>query len=162
MWKDIQEWENKYEISDTGQVRNKWTGKILNQFPDKDGYMRVGLNNKRKMQYAVHRLMGIAFLDNGNGYPVINHKDGDKKNNTLDNLEWTTVSANTKHGYDNGLNRMGEEHYACKLTDEQVRFIRNNYKPRDTLFGAKALAHRFGVSLSLISKIGIGLQRKTV
>lgn len=162
IWRDINGYEGLYKISSNGQVKSLRNQVILKQFPDKDGYYRVNLTNKYglKKQYAVHRLLAMTFIENPENKTVINHIDGDKQNNQLDNLEWSSISENTQHGYDHGLNPKGEAHYACKLTDEQVMFIKKNYKPRDPYYGAKPLAEMFGVSLSLVSKVGIGLMRK--
>ena len=68
---------------------------------DKDGYYRVSLQriDGVRSSFRVNRLIAITFIPNPNNLPIVNHKDNDKKNNCVDNLEWTTISENTKHGY---------------------------------------------------------------
>lgn len=97
-WKEIKDYEN-YEISNLGRVRNKKTGRILKPGKTRKGYLRVGLwKNGIKKLISVHRLAALAFLSNPNNYPEINHKDEDKTNNTVDNLEWCTREYNNNYG----------------------------------------------------------------
>lgn len=79
-------------------------GKVLNTWSDKIGYMIVGLNiyNKYKLK-KVHRLVAEAFIPNPENKSEVNHKDGNKSNNNVDNLEWTTHQENMKHAYNTGL-----------------------------------------------------------
>ena len=68
---------------------------------DKDGYATIGLRSKGKKYFRrVHRLVAITFLPNPLGLEIVNHKDGNKTNNHVDNLEWCTIQYNTKHAYD--------------------------------------------------------------
>lgn len=89
VWKDVYLFPNSYEVSNLGNVRNKRTGKILTPYISETGYLKVKLceNNIRKNE-RVHRLVALAFLDNPSKYPEVNHKDGNKSNNTIGNLEW--------------------------------------------------------------------------
>ena len=107
-----------YEITETGEVysslnsNNNFKRRKLKLREDKDGYYDVGLvyNDKGDRQpFRVHRLVLLKFRDRPEGYDVVNHKDLDKKNNNLSNLEWSTVQLNTIHGYDSGVykNRRG-------------------------------------------------------
>lgn len=108
-WRPVKGYEGLYEVSNMGRVKSLHTsqGRILKQYTKDNEYMKVNLskdgtcNTKR-----VHRLVATAFIQNPNNYEVINHKDGNKKNNTVDNLEWCTRSYNTKHAYRNGLINM--------------------------------------------------------
>lgn len=104
-WKTIVNFEN-YEVSDTGIVRKRFGGKVLCQQKNlKTGYMAVTLfyvdeNGITKRKYpTVHRLVAEAFLPNPNGYTDVNHKDYNKENNNVSNLEWCSRSSNLKHSY---------------------------------------------------------------
>lgn len=113
-WEPIQGYESLYEVSNLGNVKSlsKVRGccnggeKILKQQYAKSGYMIVGLCKNGKMKsFNVHKLVAKAFIPNFNNKPQINHIDGNKCNNKVDNLEWCTVSENVKHAYDNNLKK---------------------------------------------------------
>lgn len=90
IWKDCKGYEGKYQVSTLGRVWSVKGQKYLNGTFDKDGYIRVHLtakNGKRKDEF-VHRLVALVFIENPNNYPQVNHKDENKKNNKVDNLEW--------------------------------------------------------------------------
>lgn len=98
MWKKIKGFEN-YSVSDSGKVRNDETGLILGQQEDKDGYLMVNLCQNRVRRFVgVHRIMAETFIPNPNNYPIVNHKDENIKNNTLENLEWCDASYSTNYG----------------------------------------------------------------
>lgn len=111
-WTAIKGYEGIYEISDTGQVKNlrsdpknrTYPGKILNPGLTGSGYPFVLLSvagiTENKM---IHRLVAEAFIPNPDNLPEVNHKDGDKINNRVDNLEWCSRSHNLRHAVDNGL-----------------------------------------------------------
>lgn len=92
-------------------------GKISN-----NGYRVVGLINKNgeRKHLTVHRLVAITFIENKNEFPVINHKDGNKLNNHVENLEWCSISYNTQHAYDNG--------FCIKTTKKIILFKDGIYK----------------------------------
>ena len=104
MWKDIIGYENQYEINEKGEVRNKKTKKILSISKSTNGYLKVHLykNNMLKNCY-IHRLIAEMFIPNPHNYLCVNHKDGNKTNNKIDNLEWCSYSMNNKHAYNNKL-----------------------------------------------------------
>ena len=117
-WKDIEGYENSYEVSNLGRVRSKertrkfgratktFEPKVLKQSEDKDGYYRVNLSKDgKKKRFFIHRLVATAFIENNDDKPVINHMDGNKKNNVVDNLEWCTRSENDLHAFDLGLRK---------------------------------------------------------
>lgn len=95
-----------YHISNLGKVVS-YKGKnprILKGKIDRYGYQCVCLRKDNKNHhFTVHRLVAEAFISNPHNKPTVNHKDGNKLNNSYENLEWHTVSENTKHAYDNGL-----------------------------------------------------------
>lgn len=103
IWKPVVGYEGLYEVSNLGNVRSlNWrnTGEVRNLYLKKQryGYRQVELyfKNKPKM-VTVHRLVATAFIPNPNNLPQINHKDLDKTNNNVENLEWVTASENAKH-----------------------------------------------------------------
>ena len=98
MWKTIQN-ETNYEVSSEGQVRNKQTKQIKSLRYSNKGYARVTLYTSGKT-YSVHRLVAENFIINPDNYPSVNHKDGNKANNRLENLEWCTPKQNTRHAID--------------------------------------------------------------
>ena len=102
-WIDIKGYEHKYQVSNIGRVRAlnyRRTGltKLIN-IRDNKGYAEVALwkNSSRKL-YMVHRLVAEAFIPNPNNLPQVNHKDENKKNNQVDNLEWCTQAYNNIYG----------------------------------------------------------------
>ena len=109
IWKTIEDFPG-YEISDRGRVRNKKTNSIMIPGISKQGYLHVGLrkNGVRKNVY-IHRLVASSFLGKNDDL-VVNHKDGNKSNNSLENLEWCTDSENIKHAYVTGLKKPSENH----------------------------------------------------
>ena len=116
IWKDIPGYEGLYQVSDLGNVRSinrcvkhgkhgsmNIKGKILAQHSDGE-YLKVKLGKNGKMKtHKVHRLVATAFIDNPDNLPVVNHIDCNKLNNSVDNLEWCTISYNMQHAYDNNL-----------------------------------------------------------
>lgn len=105
IWKDCKGYEGLYQISNQGRLWSIRRQTIMTQHIKKDGYYEVVLTakNGKKKYERIHRLVALAFLDNPNCYPVVNHKDGNKTNNCADNLEWCSIAQNTKHAYDNDL-----------------------------------------------------------
>ncbi len=92
-----------YLVGNYGTIKNL-SGKVICQWIDNVGYKQVKLHKNGKKYYRrVHRLVAEAFIPNDNNLPQVNHIDGDKTNNTVQNLEWTTNKKNTQHGYDNEL-----------------------------------------------------------
>lgn len=100
---NIYGYEGLYQVSNLGNVKSLnylHTGqeKILSPAFDKDGYLFVQLcKNGEAKNYRVHRLVAQAFLPNPNNYPCINHKDENKLNNNVDNLEWCTIQYNNEY-----------------------------------------------------------------
>jgi hypothetical protein len=102
MWRPIVGYEGIYEISRLGEVRRIKTGRILTGYAGRDGYRRVGLTvNSETKPFLLHRLLAIAFIPNPFNYPCVNHKDEDKSNNSLSNLEWCTYRYNLNYGTHN-------------------------------------------------------------
>ena len=103
IWKDIEEFPS-YQASDLGRIRNKNRNNILSPIKDKDGYLKVHLNNDRTIRF-VHRLVAITFIPNPENKPQVNHKDGNKENNSVWNLEWCTSKENNMHALNTGLRK---------------------------------------------------------
>ena len=113
MFKEIPNLEG-YMVNEIGQVKSpdqycqfghsKWLrkGRILKPYKDSKGYLRVDIRQKN---YKVHRLVGLTFLDNPNKYDQINHINGIKSDNRVENLEWCNNSQNQLHAYRLGLNK---------------------------------------------------------
>lgn len=113
IWKDIPGFENIYQVSNIGNVKTldkyvnssiknnnkvKRKTKILKQY-NKNGYLQVSLSKENKRYYfGVHRLVAMAFLPNTNNLPQVNHKDENKLNNKVDNLEWCSAKYNCNYG----------------------------------------------------------------
>lgn len=96
-WKSIKGFEGLYEVSDLGRVRSIKSDTIL-KGELLHGYKRVALFNEKYKKVFVHRLVADAFIPNPDGLPQINHKDEDKTNNCVDNLEWCTSKYNMNYG----------------------------------------------------------------
>ena len=147
MWKECTI-NNNYLISNNGDVKHKITNKILKQKLDKDNYLSVGLSMGARGQrktVMVHRLVAEAFIPNPDNLPWVQHKDGNTIDNHVDNLEWAVHKKSIK---DEGTLSPNS-----KLTDNQIQYCRLMYKPKDKLYGCRALAKRFGVSKSTISYV---------
>jgi hypothetical protein len=95
-----------YAVSDTGLVKRVCNGRVRKPSPDKTGYFRVGLSLRGDgipRSASVHRLVALAFIENPQGKPCVNHIDGNKQNNHASNLEWVTVGENWRHAIRTGL-----------------------------------------------------------
>jgi DNA-dependent RNA polymerase auxiliary subunit epsilon len=95
-WKDIKGYEGLYQVSNHGNVRSFYRG-CNNLVPKKNnkGYLWIELTRERKRkQFLVHRLVAVHFIENIQGLPIINHKDENKENNHVENLEWCSLSYN--------------------------------------------------------------------
>lgn len=162
IWKYIDGYDGKYQVSNLGRIRSlhRNTTLIKALSKDSDGYLVVTLSNakigKKSKTHKVHRLVAQAFIPNPDQLPEINHKDENKKNNVIDNLEWCTTQYNLTYG--NRLNCVyGSNNYHSKLTQKQVDEIRRIYIKGDLQFGQSALGKRYGVSHGSIAKIVKGI-----
>lgn len=98
MWKPVKNFEGLYEISDKGDVYSLITGKILKHSIKRTGYHQVTLSKAGRLTYkGVHNLVAESFIPNPEGKKQINHKDGNKSNNSVGNLEWCTSQENIIH-----------------------------------------------------------------
>ena len=104
IWKDIEGYEGLYQVSNKGRIKSlnyRHTGKekILSSKPNSNGYLRVYLyKNRKRNSFSVHRLVAEAFIPNYDNLSEVNHKDENKENNTVDNLEWCDRKYNLNYG----------------------------------------------------------------
>ena len=153
-WKPVKGYEGIYAVSNYGNVYSIRSERILIPIKTRAGYLRVHLSvgGDCKSRF-VHRLVAQAFIPNPDGKPTVNHSDGNKFNNCIDNLVWATHKENNEHAYNSGLKRLGENNAQAKLTNEQAREVLENCILGDINFGAKAFAKKFGVTQRVILNI---------
>lgn len=167
-WKAIDGFEN-YEISNFGRIKNNKTGNILSQTLNNKGYLKISLRNSTEHKtFLIHRLVSLYFLDEPSQElqeaarqtkdkkVLVNHKDGNKLNNSIDNLEWTDHSKNSIHAFEYNLRKptIGEINGKSILTENEVLEIRNLYQSVNGRRGiVKELSIRYNVSPSTISDI---------
>ncbi len=152
IWKDINGFENKYSISQNGDVRNKNSGRLLKQWKCY-GYSYVGLHQPDLyLRIRVHKLVALYFIGDMPLGKQINHIDGNKSNNHFSNLEYITSSENNIHAIKMGLtpSRLGNGNGHSKLKEKEVIEIRKRYSLREK---QKDLAKEFNVYQSRISTI---------
>ncbi len=136
-------------VDKSGKLRKQ---KELSVVKRGKGYCCVGLMKNGKQEHiSLHRLVAEAFIPNPLELPQVNHKDGNKENNHVSNLEWCTNQENIIHAFKKGLKiptcHVGEKNTKAKLNDNIIRYIRNSNE------SAKELSNRFGVSKSAIYKV---------
>lgn len=102
MTEEWKAYDATYEVSNYGRVRNSKNGRIRTIKPNKQGYLDMRLY-KPNSHLVIHRAVATLFIPNPNNYPCVNHIDGNKLNNKVDNLEWCSWSYNNQHAIDNKL-----------------------------------------------------------
>ena len=177
IWKDIPGYEGYYQVSNQGVVKalertykqfNGLTGnynyrvyheKVMFVEEDKDGYLKTRLSKDGKQKkFFVHRLVAMTFIPNQENKPEVNHKDGIKKNNGSENLEWVTTSENQRHAIANKLyeTARGEKSGTSKLKESEVREIHKLWKTGEVTQGY--LSEKFDTASSAISRIVNGVR----
>jgi hypothetical protein len=169
-WRSVSGFEGVYEVSSGGDVRSlarlrKGHGtyaindRVMHGFHTPGGYRLVRLyipgEHGKWLDRAVHRLVASAFLESGNGRRCVNHKNGIKTDNRVDNLEWVTPSENMQHAFRTGLKVAvyGESHGMAKLTASSVLEIRRQLALGHT---QEHIARAFGISRGTVRDINIG------
>ena len=143
---------NHYAVSNYGRIKNIKSGKILTPTKNQHGYMRyVFCQNGIKKGLVIHRLVAYYFIDNPENKPYVNHKDGNKTNNHVENLEWCTAQENQIHARSIGLINQGKPILATNLTNGETF-------PFKSVSEAGAL---LGINKGTISKVLHG-KRKSV
>lgn len=172
-WRPCPEYEDYYKVSNLGRVKSSaifirhdgnWAEeggyvkkiKPHRQHMNRYGYMAVKLCKLGKCrQRLVHRLVALAFLPFDDVRGQVNHIDGDKTNNRVDNLEWVTGKENMKHAWETGLvnadHLQGSKHHNAKLNEEKVLEIRKLYA--DKKYKQKELAELYGISIATLKDV---------
>lgn len=154
-WVLVSEFKDYYEVSEFGDLRSvarvingkRYRSRRIATRVSRNGYRMACIRvDGRPITVLIHRLIATAFVPNPSGRREVNHRDGNKLNNEISNLEWVSRSENTAHAWRLGLkdakqHRRGEDHYGAKVTADQVRAIRNGS------------AETFGLSRSAIRHI---------
>ena len=167
VWKPIPGYEG-YEVSSLGNVRSvdrvvsitscngkrferNYRGKLIKPQLDGNGnYLHVSLGRRKIAN--VHRLVAKAFLPNPNNFPEVNHKDENKLNNHVGNLEWCDHSYNSNYGSRRNSVK-GEKNPMNQYKEEVVREIKEAYIPNDKEFGVSGLAKKYGMSQTHVCAI---------
>lgn len=163
IWIEIKNYEGCYMISNLGNVKtlsrcvngSLRKERILKQKIHRDGYRMVTLQKDKKRNYIlVHRLVALHFIENKHNKPCVNHIDGNKGNNYVENLEWATVKENSNHAVSLGLcpHSVGETNIKSKLKNSDIINIRKKW---DGLYpyNQSDLSIEYKVSKSSIAKI---------
>lgn len=159
IWLDIKGYEGIYKISNLGNVYSLKRNKLLLPKMDRYGYVSVKLyKNGNHQKYNIHRLVAISFIPNPFNKETVNHINGIKNDNRMDNLEWATYKENTQHAIRTGLflkekTNSKRQSHPVKLTKENVKEIRDLYNKGKHGFGYVSLAKKYNVSRSLIREI---------
>lgn len=154
--KDISGWEGQFAVTKDGKIWSYWKcgWLALNTTRTKDWYLSVSFGTRcrgNRKGYKVHRLVAQTFIPNPDNLKEVNHKNGDKTDNRVENLEWCTRKYNLDHARKNGWipeAHKGESNYNHKLTEQKVYEIRKRYTEGFT--SHRKLAREYGVSSTTI------------
>lgn len=153
MFQQLKE-DSRFEISQSGIIRNAKTKAIKSQYVSSAGYYMISISKKNKSKpHRVHRLLANNFIENIEKLKEVNHKDGNKLNNKLNNLEWVSHFGNMQHAFSTGLaNNTGTKNGMAKLDNEKVIEIKNLLKQGISQY---KIAKMYNVSRSAILKINL-------
>lgn len=159
IWRNVVGYEGLYQVSNYGRVKSFYGigERLLTPSANKSGYQYTVLTDKSKIRKSckVHTLVARAFLPNPENKPVVHHRDSDRANNRVENLEWVTHRENTAYAVQNGSYDKPDSCATprAKLTTQDVRYIRAHYIPRNREFGANALSRKFNVCTNTIYSV---------
>lgn len=178
IWKDIPGYEGYYQASNLGRIKSidrittavsSWNDVVINRHYKgiikkitlkSIGYQQVTLAKEGKhKRELVHRIVALAFIDNPLNKPEINHIDGNKSNNAVDNLEWATSSENQIHANDVLGCQVGEKHPLSKFKNIEIPEIIKEYS---TVKNYKKIADKYSVYPSTIRRIVLRKTYKNV
>lgn len=147
IWKNIVGYEGLYQVSSLGRVKSleridsnghPVKERVLTSFPNRSGYCKVNLYRDRNMEVkSVHRLVAETFIPNPDNLPQVNHKDEDKGNNLVENLEWCTASYNTNYGTHNERAAKANEQAIYVITDSGHRYYFDSARKAAEIIGLK-------------------------
>lgn len=151
-YKPINGYDKEYKININGEVLSLLRNIVLKPFKRRHGYKAVKLKGKT---FSVHRLVAEAFIPNPDSKPCVNHKNGIKTDNSIENLEWVTQRENMKHSFIIGKQcNKGESHPRAKITLKQSVEIKELIK-EGGMFQTE-IAKKYNISPHLVSKIKKG------
>ena len=172
---DLEEEFREYYVEGYGNfLVNNWgtrvygkRGNLLTIYRNQNGYLIIhtgvgGGKNHKDIQFTIHRLVALTFLPNPNNLPEINHKDGNKFNNCITNLEWCTPSENTRHAVRIGIKGdfRGSKNGRARLNEDQVAEIKHLL--RDSNLTTAEIAEKYNVSKQIIYNIRVNTTWKHV
>lgn len=175
IWKDIVGYEGMYQVSNFGNVRSVereieqldrmgnpckmvYKGRVLKPSKRKNGYLCATFSKNNLLHREnIHRIVAKTFIPNPDNKPQVNHKDSNKENNRVDNLEWVDNSGNQKHAFKYGGQKSlrGENAPWAKLTDEIVLEIRTRHAKGDISY--RQLSIEYGLSREYTRRLVLGL-----
>lgn len=163
IWKTViyqGETYEKIEVSNYGRMRNTKNNHIYKLHKNDRGYLIVNISlgsRENTKTFRVHRVVAETFIPNPENKPQVNHITGDKTRNEVWNLEWCTEKENTAHAIKTGLvdfsKTSGTNNYLSKLTKDDIIWIKEHYIPKDSEYGCRAIAKKFNVAHSTISRL---------
>jgi hypothetical protein len=152
--KDVINYPN-YMLTEDGKIWSKNRNRFLIGGLDEYGYHQwVACNEEGRRTLKVHREVAKLYCSNPNNYNIVNHVDGVKLHNNFENLEWCTISHNTKEAYRLGfLTQVGEHNNSCKYNDDVVKMVIDNYQGQSIAEYARQLGMNYAVVYSYIRKL---------
>lgn len=176
-WRPIVGYEKYYEVSNFGRVRsldriitrkNRWNkisefllkGKILTGRIRKNGYYNVIMcsENTNRFEMSIHRAVGLTFIPNPENKKTVNHKDGNKGNNHIKNLEWSTHSENLKHSFSSGFSKS----YGRKFRHRTIVEVKSIIKMYNKNIPMTKIAGKFKTSTATVHRIVNNLVFKNI